>query len=344
MALAEKLGRLIILDPSLEGAHCQRYVMSSCIAKRAKESGYEVIVFANSSFDTSQNIAGAKVRPVFSLTTHDYFKSIEEGGKATLSQSLKNVVRTYFPALFVRFLKRLRNKLEISLSRAGIPFTLIPDLSSSGIDVELRTAMLKDGVVSHDHIIVHTSDAIMYRTILKLLLKVYPLGKFPCFHMCTPYGAHDMPFAAKGLSIDRVISYLQMMGFLNRYIFLYAGGEKLVHSLSRDWGVNVTDLGILPDLADDNILPEHFLKSGYLTFADRLLVKVSEINKMSALEEGVKRSLSSAGNVRNAHDRGREEAHVNHDDVRIKSGYNGGLCEAVLSDDNHPLFVKQIIP
>jgi hypothetical protein len=342
MALTERSGRLIILDPSLTSAHGQRYTITSCIAERAIQNGYEVVVFANRSVGSNLEVVGAKVRPVFGMTTYDYFKSIEKGGKLSLSQSFKDVVRTYFPAQSVRLLKRLRNKLEIILSRAGAPISLIPDLGRSGIDDELRGAMLKDSVVSRDHIIVHTSDAVMYRTILNLLLKLYPLGAFPCIHMCTPYEERDMPFQSKGMSVDRVINYLEFMGFLKRYIFLYAEGEKLAQSLSRDWGVEVTGLGILQGQMDDNLLSESYIESHCIAFADKLLAEVGEVAKKSVLEEGGLSTLSSVKGGQNADNGMRESVHLNNGDVLAKSGYNDELCEAVVSNDGHPLFVKQI--
>lgn len=325
MIHAESSGRLIIVDPSLIGNHDQHYVKTSCIAERAKESGAEVVVFANRSYGSGELVDGVKVIPVFNMTAHDYFKSIGKGGRASLGQSLKDVIRTYFPEQLVHSLKRLRNKLEIILSRAGISVTLIPDLGSSGVEVELRAAMLEAGVSSSDYLMVHTSDAITYRMILRLLLSVYPLGPYPCIHICTPYEEHEMPFMGNGMSVSRVVNYLKLLGFLNRNVFLYAEKGEVARSLSRSWGVGVTDLGLLPEQSDAAISSDSLFVSGHITFADRLLTEVEGVSKTSARQE-------------------RDGAHVRHSDVRIKSGYNEGLCEAEVSDDGHPLFVKQIVP
>jgi glycosyltransferase involved in cell wall biosynthesis len=53
-----------------------------------------------------------------------------------------------------------------------------------------------------------------------------------------------MPHQANGLAIDRVIGYLDKMGFINRKVFLYAENELLAKSLTSVWGVDVGTLDI----------------------------------------------------------------------------------------------------
>jgi len=317
MVMCEHSERLIIIDPSLKDVHGQRYVLTCAIAERAVENGYNVIVFANKSFGSHHGIAGENVRPVFSLSTYDSFRLFE---KKQVNQSLKNIIRMYIPVKFIRLLKWIESRLKVVLSLVDMQVAFVPDRNAS-IEDELRAALLKESVLSHDHVIVHTADAITYRAVLQFFLKAYPLGQSPCFHLCTPYDSHSMPFSVKGLSVKRVISYLYLMGVLNRDVFLYAESELLASSLSVAWRAKVIDLGGLVSRTDDGASSEPCIESDFAIYADRLLSEVYLSNKAHLPEKDV----------------------VIEDGVFTESGYNEKMSGAVVSKDGHPLFVKQIL-
>ena len=239
-----KNGRLIIVDPSLKDTRGHHYTLTSVIADSAISSGFDVIVFSNRSVDNLFAIAGATIKPVFSMSTYDHFKLIRKKSKMSLKDKLRYAAFSHIPEPIKIFLKRIRSKFKISLAKVGVPITRNTGVMSGDIVNELLGALLEENVTSDDHVLVHTADAIIYRSILQLIQKKYPLGEHPCYHLCTPYDMRIMPHAAEGLPVERVINYLCLMGVINHKVFLYAENELLADSLTRDWRVNVSTLDI----------------------------------------------------------------------------------------------------
>ncbi len=317
--------RLIILDPSLHDLGGGCFEKTKVLVEKAVRNGCETLVYASKSFDSRQRIAGASVRSVF-------------GGPSGVSNSLKDnrsiahmirslwryQVRDWLPMWLLRSLRRIRSKLEVLLSRTGLPMTLIPRLHSRSAGDELRDALCLDGADDHDHIVVHTSDAFMYRTILQFLLKAYPNTSLPRFHISTPYDLDSMPASGEGLQVKRVVSYLQQMGCINRCVYLYAESRVSADSLSSGCHVEVADLGAMGEreINDEIYYPD---------IADKLLLKIAKIDDADN-DEGVAEQFA-----------GSPENGVSYqDDVPAENGYNVELIEAVESKDGHALYIKQI--
>jgi len=317
--------RLIILDPSLHNFGVGHFEKTQVLVEKAVGNGYETLVYASKSFDSRQRVAGAVVRSVFSGPSGTSNSLKDNKSIVHLVRSLWTYqIRDWLPMWLLRSLKRIRSKLEVLLSRTGLPVTLIPRLHSHSAGDELREALCLDGADDHDHIVAYTSDAFIYRTILQFLLKAYPNTSFPRFHISTSYDLDSMPASGEGLQVKRVVSYFQQMGCINRCVYLYAEGRVSADSLSAACHVEVADLGAVGEREnnDETYFPD---------IADKLLLKIAKIddadNDVGAAERfvaGPENGVSYQG------------------DAHAENGYNVKLFEAVESEDGHALYIKQI--
>lgn len=240
-------GRLIIVDPSLKDTRGHHYELTRLIVDSAINSGFESVVFSNRSADNLLEMAGARVEPVFSMSTYDYCKRAQKKDEMSLKQKLHLAFSLRCPESIKVILRKLRGNVKTVLAKIGVQAGSV----SSGINYdmlnELLEAMLKEAVTCEDHVLVHTADAMIYRLLLQLLQKKYPLGDHPCFHICTPYDMRVMPHVVDGIPVEKVITYLKLMGLINKTVFLYAENQLLADSLTDTWGVEVSPLDIPVD-------------------------------------------------------------------------------------------------
>jgi len=239
-----KTDRLIIVDPSLKDTRGHHYALTLRIVENAVKNSFETIVFSNRSTENMVEITGARVVPVFSMSTYEYCKLAQKKDEMSLKQKLHLAFSLRSPESLKIILRKIRGKLTAILVKAGVS----AGTSNSGVNYdmlnELLDAMLNENVTSDDHIIIHTADAMIYRLLLQLLQKKYPLGEYPCLHICTPYDMQVMPHVAEGMPVEKVINYLQLMGLINRNVFLYAENELLADLLTLVWKVEVSPLDI----------------------------------------------------------------------------------------------------
>ncbi|HFC93584.1 MAG TPA: glycosyltransferase family 1 protein [Leucothrix mucor] len=238
-------GRLIIVDPSLKDSRGHHYALTQAVASSAVNSSVDVLVYANRSADAEINIAGARIRRVFSRSTYEYFTLIRKTDRMSLKDRLRYAAFAYIPAPLKKLLKRIRSKLVMTLNRVGLSIARENTCKWSGDLVnELLDALVDEKVSGGDRVLIHTADAVMYRAILQIIQKKFPLGEHPYYHLCTPYDEKIMPHTEKGISVQRVIKYFNLLNLINRKVFLYAENELLAQSLSRVWGVRVGSLEI----------------------------------------------------------------------------------------------------
>lgn len=237
-------GRLIIVDPSLQDTRGHHYSLTRVIVDSVLNSGFQVVVFSSLFADEKLQFPGARIRPVFSKTTYDYFKPAQNTKKTSLKEKLHLVVSLRLPESIKVILRKIRNKLKILRAKFGVPVKSGTASTGGVLQDELMEALIAEQVTGVGHILVHTADGMMYRAILQLLLKKYPLGEHPSYHLCTPYDIRIMPHASQGMPVDNVIKYMQLMGFINQNVFLYAENELLADSLSHSWHVEVKALDI----------------------------------------------------------------------------------------------------
>ena len=237
-------GRLIIVDPSLKDTRGHHYSLTCSVTASAAGSGYDVIVLSNISVDESFSIPSADVIPVFSKTTYDYFKKIEKDEKISLRQRIRRAILNRLPESIRQVLRNLKERFVEPPNQVPDEATSNNGANSSNIVSELMHSLKKLNVTGNDHVLVHTSDAIIYRSILKIVQKSSSLGASVNFHLCTPYDMKIMPHSSKGLGVGRVIRYLDLMGAIGRNVFLYAENDLLADSLSSEWGVEVQSLDI----------------------------------------------------------------------------------------------------
>ncbi|MDB4576064.1 glycosyltransferase [bacterium] len=240
---ANTKGRLIIVDPSLRDTRGHHFALTRVIVDSAVISGFQVVVFSNKSAG-SLEIPGARVRPVFSKATYDYFIPAGNKKRVPVKERVHQFISLRCPESLKVVLRRGRDRLKKVRGRLGVPINSGRPSEDGGLLIELRDALIEEKVTGVGHVLVHTADGIIYRTILQLMQNKYPLGDFPHFHLCTPYDMRIMPHSANGMPVNRVIGYLNQMGFLNRKIFLYAENELLADSLTNAWGVEVNTLDI----------------------------------------------------------------------------------------------------
>jgi glycosyltransferase involved in cell wall biosynthesis len=244
MVVEETKGRLIIVDPSLKDTRGHHYALTRVIVNSAIGSGFQVLVLSNKSTDGALQIAGARVRPVFSKATYDYFTPGNKNRKVSLKQKLHQFVSLRSPESLKVILRRQRERFKKVRIRLGGSTGAKNLVAVGNLHDELLNVLVEEKVSDVGHVLVHTTDGMMYRAILQLLQTKYPLGGYPSFHLCTPYDMRVMPHLANGLPIDRVIGYLDKMDFINRKVFLYAENELLAKSLTSAWGVDVSTLDI----------------------------------------------------------------------------------------------------
>lgn len=245
---SKQTSRIIIVDPSLKDNRGHHSSLTRVIVSAAVTSGYEVTVFCNRNVASGVVFDGAVIKPVFSLTMYDYFQVASHENDISFKERLRQAVISRLPEVLIEPLKRIRNGVKKNL-RSLLKHSNTQQVphEQSAIKVnlpnELMAAMLEEKVAVQDIVLVHTSDAIMYRSILQLIQQFYP-GGHPSYHLCTPYDDAIMPHTEKGLSVKRVVSFLNLLGALNRYVFLYAENELLAQKLSADWKQVVETLDI----------------------------------------------------------------------------------------------------
>jgi hypothetical protein len=246
-----KKGRFIFVDPNLTYATGDFASLIKSIVSELKNSGYDVIIFSNQSSDKISDMMSTRVVSVFSMTSLEYHKLQNHKKNLPLIKRLRIAASLRLPESFKITLRKTRQKLINILDASGNAIPLTGELNRD-MHSELLSAMLKYGVTKTDHVFIYPADAVIYRQILQLLQQRYPLGEYPCFHICTPYNADAIPCNDNGIPVRKVISYLRIMGLLNQYIFLYAENELLADSLTRDWAVDVRFL-VSHELSSINI-------------------------------------------------------------------------------------------
>lgn len=237
-------GRLIIVDPSLKDTRGHHYSLTCNVTASAASSGYDVVVLSNKSVDECFSIPSADVIPVFSVSTYDCFKKVEKDAVISLRQRIRRGILNRLPESLRLVLRSLK---ELFVEPPNhVQSEAVPNNAAKNIDIvpELMQSLKKLNVSGNDHVFVHTSDAIIYRSILKIVQKSAELGASVNFHLCTPYDMNIMPHSSRGLSVDRVIRYLNLMGAIGRNVFLYAENDLLADRLSFEWGVEVQSLDI----------------------------------------------------------------------------------------------------
>lgn len=237
-------GRLIIVDPSLKDTRGHHYSLTCNVTASAVDSGYDVVVLSNMSVDESFSIPMAAIVPVFGMSTYDYYKKIEKDAKLSLRQRIRRAILNRLPESIRRVLRNLKELFVEPPNQVQSEATSNNGTKSSDIDSELMHSLKTLNVSGNDHVLVHTSDAIIYRSILKIVQKSSELGASVNFHLCTPYDMNIMPHSSKGLSVGRVIRYLDLMGAIGRNVFLYAENDLLADNLSSEWDVEVQTLDI----------------------------------------------------------------------------------------------------
>lgn len=237
-------GRLIIIDPSLKDVRGHHYSLTCNISIAASKIGYDVLVLSNQNVDSAFAVTGASVVPTFGMTTYDHFIKSRESEHASLFQKVRQKILNHTPQSIRGLLRHVRSifivpvNLKVDVNHAG------NNVLDGGIVPELASSFQELKITSKDHVLVHTCDAIIYRSILELVQINRELGENVNYHLCTPYDMSIMPHSSKGISVDRVIGYLDKMGRIGKNVFLYAENDLLAEELSANWGVEVEVLHI----------------------------------------------------------------------------------------------------
>ncbi len=259
--------RLVIVDPSLKDNRGHHFSLTRVIASCAISDGYDVVVFSNMKVTPDVCFPGARLRPVFSLSMYDYFQVANRENDISYKDRLRQAIIARLPEFLIEPLKRLRNRVKRVIryfpkDNKAKQLSEEPPPVRLNVADELYVAMQDESITAQDIVLVHTSDAIIYRSVLQLIQKNYP-GGHPSYHLCTPYDDEIMPHAEKGLSVGRVVRLLKLLGALNRYVFLYAENPLLAKKLSSDWCATVETLDI-PLLSYKSPVLESFAGSATL--------------------------------------------------------------------------------
>jgi hypothetical protein len=319
-------GRFIFVDPNLKSIDNDSAHLSRAIVNDAVKRGYRAIVFSNHVSEEISDLMDARIEPVFTMTTLEYYKLHNINKSIPLIKKLRIAVSLRLQESFKITLRKLRQKLINILDTLG---NTVHGAGETKRDMhnELLSAMLKYEVNKADHVFIYPADAVMYRLILQLLQHRYPLGEYPCFHICTPYGSDNMPGAKCGMHVGHVINYLRLMGLLNQYVFLYAENELLADSLTSEWAVDVRPLRSheLTSININQLLDsENRIKHAHAPENDN---QTQESLHNANLEDQFRRS---------------EIDMADHDDTCHENKYNEGFSNTATSNSRNLLFIKQI--
>ncbi len=223
------------------------YELARSITRGASAQNIPSVWLSNRRVRFSPKPQNVAVIPSFATSMYDGFKQ----GKTSfgLAQSTKFLVS--------RLPNRIRNRLvsirDLAARRKWYPAwprsTSGPETDTQAEPTmadEFLEALATAGLGSTDHVLAHTADGDIFRSILELALTRPDFEQIPYIHLCTPYELSIMPHADKGLSVTRVIRYLELLGLLNQRVFLYAENKLLGTQLSKDWSTEVRPLELPP--------------------------------------------------------------------------------------------------
>ena len=224
MALAaeqsEKPQRVFVIDPSLQDLRGHHYMMTSGVARSAKEAGFEVIWLVAKEFKSGLNHEGFQVDPVFGASMYKNYLEARE-------RSL-NAARTPVGRIFRRLFGSINPTSDC--------------LSTSFAD-DFLIAVERHSIGAEDRVLLHTADGAAYPAV-KLLFEKMPKDKFPSFHVATPYDPVGvMPNNKSGNAVNEAVAFLDRAGAIGTNIFLYAENDRLATHLAQLWDVSV---GVLP--------------------------------------------------------------------------------------------------
>lgn len=234
--------KLVILDPSLKDERGHHYILTKTLSQAASQEGLDVIWFVHKEFSRTLCSGDATVEPVFSLSMYEQFMQ-KKHEKTNGSSSKENRLFSALNSVY----KKITNKLKMVVPVKYKPY--LRDVFSKRDDAstfisELQNALARNEVQATDYVIAHTADGDLYRTILDLFAIPEFKKKAPTFHLSTPYDEGIMPGWNKGVAVDRVIDYMDIMGLLDSKIFLYAENELLAQHLSALLKVRVDTLNL----------------------------------------------------------------------------------------------------
>jgi glycosyltransferase involved in cell wall biosynthesis len=227
---SEKIGRLIVVDPSLKDERGHHYSLAKAISDDASQRGIDVIWYVSSDFQIKSNLESIEVRALFTKSMYEGFKT-------------KNLMRG-FSRKYKKIKKFLERHERLNNFVRGCYKKIFGTTRRDGFNEQLLECFKLDSVGKKDKVLVHTADGRMYREILDLSLKKGFEKNFPDFHLCTPYDSEIMPHNKVGFRAKQVVRYLSLLGLLERKIFLYAENSILAEHLAVEWGVKVEALEI----------------------------------------------------------------------------------------------------
>jgi len=233
-------GRLIIVDPSLKDQKGHHYALTKAISDGALKNDLDVMIFANKNISSLPGIKKAEIHPVFSSTTYDPFIK----PKVKQRSSTYRKIGEKIPKSIRLWLKR-SVKTVVSLIKGNIKEVANAGRETLPLHMELLHAIERNGLTSADHILIHTADGDMYRELLQMAVSPN-FNELPYFHVNTPYDDTVMPHYNKGITPERVVNYLSLMGKLECRVFLYAENKLLSDYLANLWSARVCPLEIPP--------------------------------------------------------------------------------------------------
>jgi glycosyltransferase involved in cell wall biosynthesis len=209
--------RLFIIDPSLKDIRGHHYMLTQAATLSAQAHGFDVTWLCSKEFNNTLQVGGANVRPTFSSSMYDPYIRARRGTLSSLPHAVNNILR-----------------------RKNQPPNEHKDTS---FESDLKEAMQSLGAGPDDRLLLHTGDGQCLPAILRIL-QTMEAAEAPSFHVATPYDpAGVMPHRTNMAAFSSELSRLEMRGFLNRKLFLYAENSPLAAHLSELWSVQV---GTLP--------------------------------------------------------------------------------------------------
>ena len=253
--------RICIVDPGLVDIRGHHFGLALNLTKGCLSAGYSVVWVTNARFNKKAFIIDEVKIPVYSVINksaygENYFCKILVGSekiivkvKTYLIKILVSTCKLFIKKFYKKTYKKIYGykpnvkKLNISIERLLGVKEIEPYAGYKILSKQINKIIKSEKLSNNDHVLIHTADSNSYWMIFDLLLNRFK-QPVPYFHLCTPYTDDYMPHISENKPVKHVISYLNLLGYLDKKIYLYAENALLQKHLSFKWGQRVNTLDL----------------------------------------------------------------------------------------------------
>ena len=231
--------KIAIADRSLRDERGHHLALTRVLSEGAFSNAEALYWITHRDFPRRLAIEGAVIVAQFSRTMYDSPDEIPE---------LTSQQETHMFGNITRFITRVRRSAAARLplparARARLDVPVKPATPDPTLAQELHAALRNNDLGGDDHVLVHSCDGEMYRTVLQLLLSENH-QQLPFIHLVTSFDDHTMPHYRRDINVARVVDYYRILGALDKRVFLYAENPPLAEVLSNIWQTHVESLEI----------------------------------------------------------------------------------------------------